>query len=111
MEKNTIYIVVGLLAGVIIGLFLMYSLLTPQYNPYYGNYPMEPMMGRRSPIQYSSDSDRRYYPPYGQDRYYPPGCCQGPANFTSNGESIYFTGINEEGERIPLTGGAYQDGK
>jgi cytochrome c oxidase subunit 2 len=105
MEKNTVYIVVGLLAGVIIGLFLTYSLFAPQYNPYYGNYPMGPMMGW-NPMQYPSDTGRTY-PPYGQDRYYPPGCCQGPTNFTSNGESIYFTGINEEGERIPFNGGPY----
>jgi|Deesub1362A_J573_1020465.scaffolds.fasta_scaffold04164_5 cytochrome c oxidase subunit 2 len=102
MEKNTIYIVVGLLAGVIIGLFITYSLLTPQYYQYYG-YPMGPMM--HYPMQYPSDTSR--YPQYGQSRYYPPGCCQGPTNFTSNGESIYFTGINENGERIPFTGGPY----
>ena len=48
-------------------------------------------------------------PNYGMDyrdgRYYPPGCCQGPVEFRSNGERIYFTGINEKGERIPFTGG------
>ncbi|WP_236609695.1 c-type cytochrome [Archaeoglobus sulfaticallidus] len=42
---------------------------------------------------------------YGDGRYYPPGCCQGPVSFESNGERIYYTGINDEGERIPFTGG------
>ncbi|PTD94380.1 cytochrome C oxidase subunit II [archaeon SCG-AAA382B04] len=42
---------------------------------------------------------------YGDGRYYPPGCCQGPENFTSNGERIYFTGVSETGERIPFIGG------
>lgn len=49
-----------------------------------------------------------YYMPmmgYRDGRYYPPGCCQGPTSFRSNGERIYYTGINEEGERIPFTGG------
>jgi len=46
-----------------------------------------------------------YQPGYGDGRYYPPGCCQGPVSFESNGERIYFTGINERGERIPFTGG------
>jgi len=109
MEKNSLYLVVGVLAGLFIGLFLTYTLVMPQYigqqyrGVYDNYYPMGPMMGWRD-SRYTTDNVN--YPPYG-DRYYPPGCCQGPTNFTSNGESIYFTGINEEGERIPFTGGPY----
>lgn len=108
MEKNSVYLVVGVLAGLFIGLFLTYSLFMPQYSTPYGDYgdyyPMGPMMGWRYP-QYENEGET--YPPYGEGRYYPPGCCQGPTNLSSNGESIYFTGINEEGERIPFTGGPY----
>ncbi|AIG97010.1 c-type cytochrome [Archaeoglobus fulgidus] len=90
MEKSEI--VVAIIAVVVVAFFLL-NFLTPYgYMPMmgYGGYPMggyNPMMG------------------YSDERYYPPGCCQGPAEFSSNGEKIYFTGINEKGERIPFTGG------
>uniref|UniRef100_A0A7J3M2V1 Cytochrome C oxidase subunit II n=1 Tax=Archaeoglobus fulgidus TaxID=2234 RepID=A0A7J3M2V1_ARCFL len=46
-----------------------------------------------------------YMKGYWDWRQYPPGCCQGPVSFSSNGERIYFTGVNSKGERIPFTGG------
>ncbi len=85
MEKG-VYVIVGLLAGLAIAV-LIYSLLFPGWMGGYG-YGHGPMgMG------------------YGDGRYYPAGCCQGPVSFKSNGERIYFTGIDEHGERIPFTGG------
>ena len=48
---------------------------------------------------------RGYGMGYGDERCYPIGCSQGPVTFRSNGEKIYFTGINDNGERVPLTGG------
>ncbi|WP_202319748.1 c-type cytochrome [Archaeoglobus neptunius] len=93
MENQGVYIAVGLLAGIFIALFI-YSYLFPGWMMGYGSfmpgYGM-PMMGEEAGYQ--------------DGRYYPPGCCQGPATFQSNGEKIYFTGINEKGERIPFTGG------
>ena len=79
--------IIGLVIGVIAGsLFLSWY----QYTP----------MGYQGP-------GMRYQGPMGYEdgRYYPPGCCQGPISFASNGEKIYFTGINDKGERIPFTGG------
>ena len=87
MEKQTVYVAVGLLVGIFLG-FFFYSIFYPGYSVYSPMGPMGPSgMG------------------YGDGRYYPPGCCQGPISFESNGEKIYFTGINENGERIPFTGG------
>ena len=37
------------------------------------------------------------FPGYGDGRYYPPGCCQGPVSFKSNGERVYYTDINDRG--------------
>ncbi len=89
MEKHVVYLAVGLLAGFVVALF-MYYLLFPGWMMNYGMGGYGTEMGSMN---------------YGDGRYYPPGCCQGPVNFESNGERIYFTGINEEGERIPFTGG------
>ncbi|RLI78223.1 cytochrome C oxidase subunit II [Archaeoglobales archaeon] len=89
MEKRSVYVAVGLLAGVLLGLFV-YSMLFQPMGWYFQSQNMEQM-----PVKST----------YGDGRYYPPGCCQGPVNFESNGERIYYTGINEKGERIPFTGG------
>lgn len=118
MERGTQYVILGVAIGVAVGLVLAYVFLGPYYpygprTDYYGptgsEYgpmgPMGPMGGRQVDDRYSSS--------YGDDRYYPPGCCQGPENFSSNGESIYYTGINLQGERIPFNGGPtwlYQHG-
>lgn len=84
------YLVIGIIAG--IGVVLVLYSFTPYgYMPMMGFGYGTPMMGGGMGYQ--------------DGRYYPPGCCQGPATFESNGEKIYFTGINEEGERIPFTGG------
>lgn len=90
MEKPGMYIAVGLLSGFALAVFI-YSFLFPGWMM--GFMPYNYMPGMGSPAG------------YGDGRYYPPGCCQGPANFESNGERIYFTGINDKGERIPFTGG------
>ncbi len=85
MEKIG-YVIIGVIVGIIIGsIFLIGG-----HESYY--MPMD--QGQSGPTA-----------GYGDGRYYPPGCCQGPVNFESNGEKIYFTGINEKGERIPFTGG------
>ncbi len=93
MERRDLYTALGFLAaGILIGLIIYYiATFTTYTRPMYygGGYgSMGPGM-----------------PAYGDGRYYPPGCCQGPASFTTNGERIYYTGINENGERIPFTGG------
>ncbi len=87
MEKQATYLILGLLAGIVLALFI-YS-LSPGWMMGYGYGTMGPGYGMG----------------YRDGRYYPPGCCQGPVEFKSNGEKIYFTGINVEGERIPFTGG------
>jgi cytochrome c oxidase subunit 2 len=79
MEKAG-YIIVGIISALIVGSLLILV---------QGGYYWMPM----------------YRMGYEDGRYYPPGCCQGPVNFQSNGERIYYTGINENGERIPFTGG------
>ena len=94
MEKQTIYIAVGLLAGIILGLFL-YSMILPMSYLY-----SQGMQGMGQGMEQSPMG-----PMYEDGRYYPPGCCQGPVTFESNGERIYYTGINDKGERIPFTGG------
>ena len=93
MEKQSIYIVVGILAGFVIALFI-YSYLFPGWMISYRGYM--PGMGY---------GGMNYGGGMGDGRYYPPGCCQGPVSFKSNGEKIYYTGINDRGERIPFTGG------
>ncbi|MFO7966334.1 MAG: cytochrome c [Archaeoglobaceae archaeon] len=119
MERGTQYVILGVVIGVAVGLILASIFLGPYfYGPradYYGptgqNGPMGgPMMGWQTDGRYSDYGDGMYY---GDGRYYPPGCCQGPENFSSNGESIYYTGINLQGERIPFNSGPtwlYQHG-
>lgn len=122
MERGMIYIIAGVTVGLVVGAILAYVLLVPSQPPYYydsdnyprdsDNYPRGSGMGGGGPMM-GWQSDDRYYSDYGDNRYYPPGCCQGPENFSSNGESIYFTGINLQGERIPFNGGPnwlYQHG-
>ncbi len=83
MEKNTAHLVLGVAVGLSAAV-IIYTLLFPGWMMGYGyGYGMG----------------------YTDGRYYLPGCCQGPVEFKSNGERIYFTGINDKGERIPFTGG------
>jgi|Deesub1362A_J573_1020465.scaffolds.fasta_scaffold00381_9 cytochrome c oxidase subunit 2 len=98
MEKQITHLAVGLLAGFVIALFVYSLFFFPGWMMGYGDmgYGRGVMGGMGSGMDSGGYSDGRYYPP---------GCCQGPVSFKSNGERIYFTGINEEGERIPFTGG------
>jgi cytochrome c oxidase subunit 2 len=96
MEKQVIYIAAGLLAGFVIALFI-YSLAFPAWM--FSGWMMGSGYGGSGYGGMGSGMG------YEDGRYYPPGCCQGPVSFKSNGERIYYTGINEKGERIPFTGG------
>ncbi len=94
MEKVALYLVTGLLAGILIGAFIFYSI----GMPYMYRMSMGYGDGQYAPMGSGGYSDGRYYSP----KYY-----QGPGSFESNGERIYYTGINENGERIPFTGGPF----
>lgn len=96
MEKSELILAVVAVLAVV---FFLLNFLTPYgYMPMMGYVGYGGMMGGYGGYGGGMMG-------YGGERYYPPGCCQGPVEFSSNGEKIYFTGINEKGERIPFTGG------
>jgi|Deesub1362B_J571_1020462.scaffolds.fasta_scaffold00025_1 cytochrome c oxidase subunit 2 len=87
-KKDKVVLVVAILAAFAIGLSIGNMFWMSRYQTYPSQTPYQPMMG---PMQGYQQPMMGYSPQ--------------PAQYKSNGELIFMTGVNEKGERIPFVGG------